>query len=66
MYDGKRLFRVSRVPGAIPLQPSAGGWQLLADGRDSFQWQKNKTATGSVRLTPVSAMILGEVVHGGQ
>lgn len=58
------LFNVNRQVVELPLPP--GDWQLLADGRDSFQWQKNKTATGSVRLTPVSAMILGEVGHGGQ
>ena len=45
----------------MDLQLPMGTWQVLADGKDSFLWKKQKTVEGAAHLTPVSALILGEV-----
>ena len=38
-----------------------GKWQVLVDGRSSCQWQRKKIVSGSARMAPVSALILGRV-----
>ena len=42
--------------GVLP----GGNWQILADGEDSFRWQKANAAREKVVVPAYSAMILGE------
>ena len=46
---------------SVELQLPKGTWQVLADGKDSFLWKKQKTVEGAAHLTPVSALIWGEI-----
>ena len=36
-----------------------GSWQILADGENTFRWEKPETVTGQVHVPEYSAMILG-------
>ena len=37
-----------------------GTWQILADGEDSFRWQKEDPVNHTVKVAPYSPMILGQ------
>ena len=40
-------------------QLPAGDWEVLADGQDSFRWEKPEPARGEIAVEPVSMVILG-------
>lgn len=40
-----------------------GVWQVLADDTSSFRWKQSRMVSGSVCLSPVSAMILGSAAQ---
>lgn len=48
--------RKQRVTLSLP----EGEWQVLADGKNSFRWQREKMVAGQVSLAPVSVLILGK------
>lgn len=37
-----------------------GTWEILADGESSSGWTEPKTAEGSVKAKPITALILGQ------
>ena len=37
-----------------------GDWQILADGENSFRWQKEELVSEKVKVAEFSAMILGQ------
>ena len=41
-------------------QLPAGTWQILADGENSFLWQKKTIVSNQIKVAPFSAMILGK------
>ena len=38
-----------------------GQWQILADARSSFRWERKKVVEGTAPIAPVSALILGRL-----
>lgn len=52
------LFNSQKQSAELPLPH--GSWQVLADGKDSWLWKRLHKIDGTAKLTPVSAMILGE------
>ena len=51
------IFNCSDHSGYAQLP--AGNWQVLADGENSFRWQKHDTVEHKVNVPEFSAMILG-------
>lgn len=51
------IFNCSDRSGFAQLP--AGSWQILADGEDSFRWQKDDAVSEKVKVAEYSAMILG-------
>ena len=51
------IFNCSDCSGNAQLP--GGTWQILADGENSFRWQKETTVTETVPVAEFSAMILG-------
>ena len=56
----KRLLVIyNAAESAKRISLDAGGWEILADGENSFLWQSPKPAAPRIEVPPVSAMILG-------
>ena len=53
------LFHTGAQAQSVPL-PS-GTWQILADDTSSFRWRELHTASGTVTLPPVSALIAAQL-----
>ena len=51
------IFNCSDRSGYAQLP--AGSWQVLADGEDSFRWQKDSAVSEKIKVPEYSAMILG-------
>lgn len=47
---------------ALRFDLPAGQWDVLANGEDSFLWQRPQTLTGEATLLPMAALFLGERV----
>lgn len=49
-----------------PVSLPEGPWEILADGEDSFRWNRETEIEGEAAVSPVSILILGQQRRKGQ
>lgn len=52
------LYNRKEEPVSVPLE--GDGWEVLADGKDSFLWKNPKQIRKEAQVDPVSILVLGK------